>query len=150
MWLQDQKTTTSKNGDNPRHFDSKTFFQRTKSRDIEIPKTNDIKIPRLKSRDIKFSRNSDSFTPWYPVIPWYLGVPGFIVCHETVWRIFELRKGTKRPQCNSNFMNKIGGRSNTVFSSLDMWNSTWSPIRNDKIGKPKFKTNGVGNKKQRY
>ena len=34
-------------------------------------------------------------------------------------KTFELRKDAKRPQSNSNFMNKIGGRSNTEFSNLD-------------------------------
>ena len=29
-------------------------------------------------------------------------------------KIFELRKGGKRMQSNSNFMNKIGGRSNAA------------------------------------
>ena len=43
-------------------------------------------------------------------------------------KIFELCKDTKRPQDNSNFMNKIGGRSNTAFSKLDSLILTWSPI----------------------
>ena len=34
-------------------------------------------------------------------------------------RIFELCKSAKRPQCNPNFMNKIGERSNTAFSKLE-------------------------------
>ena len=34
---------------------------------------------------------------------------------EILWnKIFELRKGMKHPQCNSNFMIKIVGRSNTA------------------------------------
>ena len=34
---------------------------------------------------------------------------------EILWnKIFELRKGTNHPQCNSNFMIKIVGRSNTA------------------------------------
>ena len=64
--------------------------------------------------------------------------------------IFELHKGAKRRQCNSNFMNKIGRRSNTEFSNLDLRNRTRSPIRNGKIEKPKLTTDGVGNKKQIY
>ena len=40
--------------------------------------------------------------------------------YETITvKTFELRKDAKRPQSNSNFMNKIGGRSNTEFSNLD-------------------------------
>ena len=35
-------------------------------------------------------------------------------------KIFELPKGAKRPQRNSNFMNKIEGRSNTEFSNLHL------------------------------
>ena len=54
--------------------------------------------------------------------------------------IFELRKAAKRPQCNSNFMNKIGGRRNTEFSNLGSLSRTWSPIRNSKTEKPKLKT----------
>ena len=34
-------------------------------------------------------------------------------------RISELCKSTKRPQCNPNFINKLGERSNTVFSKLE-------------------------------
>ena len=40
---------------------------------------------------------------------------------KNIDQIFELRKGAKHPQCNSNFMNKIGGRSNTEFSNLAKW-----------------------------
>ena len=49
----------------PRHRDSKAFFQRTKSHDIEIPrlKNHDIKIPRPKSHDIEFLWNSDPYAP---------------------------------------------------------------------------------------
>ena len=60
--LRPQETETNK----PRHRDSKTFFQRTKSHDIEIPriKNHDIKIPRTRSHDIDFFRNSDPYAPW--------------------------------------------------------------------------------------
>ena len=34
-------------------------------------------------------------------------------------KIFELHEGAKSRQSNSNFMNKIGGRSNTEFFNLD-------------------------------
>ena len=47
----------------PRHRDSKTFFQRTKSHDIKIPrlKNHDIEIPRPESHDIEFLWNSDPY-----------------------------------------------------------------------------------------
>ena len=32
-------------------------------------------------------------------------------------------------------MNKIGGRSNTEFSKVDLCYRTWNPIRNNKIEK---------------
>ena len=32
------------------------------------------------------------------------------------FKIFQLHKVAKRPQCNSDFINKIGVRSNTEFS----------------------------------
>ena len=47
---------------------------------------------------------------------------------NTQVKIFESCKGAKRRQYNSNFMNKIGGRSNTAFSKLDSLIPTWSPI----------------------
>ena len=34
-------------------------------------------------------------------------------------------------------MNKIGGRSNTEFSKVDLRYRTWNPIRNNKIEKRK-------------
>ena len=47
---------------------------------------------------------------------------------NTLLKIFELCKGAERPQYNSNFMNEIGGRSNTAFSKLDTLISKWNPI----------------------
>ena len=47
----------------------------------------------------------------------FLGLASCNPCLEDA--IFEIRKSAKRPQCNSNFMNKIGGGSNTEFSKLD-------------------------------
>ena len=45
-------------------------------------------------------------------------------------RISELCKSAKRPQCNPNFINKLGERSNTVFSKLESWSSNVGPIWN--------------------
>ena len=49
----------------PRHFDFKTFFHRTRSHDIKIPRLNnhDIEIPRLKNHDIEIPRSK----PWHQV-----------------------------------------------------------------------------------
>ena len=48
-----------------RHCDTKTFFQRANSHDINIPrlKNHDIEISRPKSHDIEFLRNSDRYAP---------------------------------------------------------------------------------------
>ena len=45
-------------------------------------------------------------------------IPYFLA--EKSGKIFELRKGAKYPQCNSSFVNKIGGRSNAEFSNLEL------------------------------
>ena len=37
-----------------------------------------------------------------------------VLLDRQIHKIFELRKGAKLPQCDSNFMNKIGRRSNTA------------------------------------
>ena len=49
----------------PGNHDSKAFFQRTKSHNIEIPrlKNHDIEIPGPKSHDIKFLQVSDPYIP---------------------------------------------------------------------------------------
>ena len=51
----------------PRHRDPNAFFQSTKSHDVGIPRLKNIyiKIPILKSHDIKFLQNSDLYAPWY-------------------------------------------------------------------------------------
>ena len=42
-------------------------------------------------------------------------------------QIFELGEGAKRLQCNSNFINKIGERSNATSSNLTREAETWCP-----------------------
>ena len=46
----------------PQHFHFKTFFQRTRSLDIKIPrlKNHDSEIPRLKNHDIEIPRSKPS------------------------------------------------------------------------------------------
>ena len=58
---QHRETETNK----PQHCHSKTFFQRTKSHNIQIPrlKNPDIKIPRPKGHKIKFLHNSYPYSP---------------------------------------------------------------------------------------
>ena len=53
--------------------------------------------------------------------------------------IEEFRKGAKRPQWNSDFMNKIEARSNTGFKPILL--AYWSPD-----GNPKKQTTGSKNK----
>ena len=61
-WHQEKEVTK------PRHHDSKTLFQTKKSHYIEPPslKNHNIKIPRAKSRYIKFQWNSDAYGPLHP------------------------------------------------------------------------------------
>ena len=58
-------TMTEKQTNKRQHCDTKTFFQRTKSHDINIPrlKNHNIEISRPKSYDIEFLRNSDPYAP---------------------------------------------------------------------------------------
>ena len=39
--------------------------------------------------------------------------------------MFESYASAKGPQENSNFMNRIGTRFNTAFSSLNSWSQRW-------------------------
>ena len=70
-------------------------------------------------------------------------VRGFTFTIGKTWHsssiIEEFRKGAKRPQWNSDFMNKIEARSNTGFKPILL--AYWSPD-----GNPKKQTTGSKNK----
>ena len=94
--FQGQKTTTLETETtDPRHRDSKAFFQRTKGHDIEIPrlKNHNIEIPRPKSHDIEFLWNSDPYAPWYVSLVSIIYLPSAKNCRvRTCFSLSEVRE----------------------------------------------------------
>ena len=68
-----------------------------------------------------------NWNPWQLLLAPY--IPECLTIHHSFEEktIFKLRKGAKRSHYNSNFINKIEGRSNTAFSNLDLWSWTVEP-----------------------